>query len=195
MDGRGTRAAGFPPSETFEQLGGMVVWGCATLGDPQSIPLASDGEPASREKEKMNFAHKVHHQHNTQLRLGIRPPNPLLQAAWSMHHPQLRLNIQTTRPHDAGCTPSTSTTSPPRSFPIHDTVPACTHNCASECRTPSLPTPSQALSTRCDDAANAAIPANDAHPDSASSPHPDPQHSSSHDRQTPAADAPAPPPT
>ena len=51
---------------------------------------------ASPNKEEMNFTHKVDHQHNTQLRLGIRPPNHLLQAARSMHHPQLRLNIHTT---------------------------------------------------------------------------------------------------
>ena len=38
---------------------------------PRSIPFDSDGEPANPEKEKMNFTHKVHQQHNTQLRLSI----------------------------------------------------------------------------------------------------------------------------
>ena len=63
---------------------------------PRSIPFASDGEPANPEKEEMNFTHKVDPQHNTQLRPYIRPPNRLLQAAWSMYYPRFRLNIQTT---------------------------------------------------------------------------------------------------
>ncbi len=70
--------------------------GCLRMFCPQSIPFASDGEPASPNKEEMNFTHKVDHQHNTQLRPYIRPPNRLLQAASSIHYPQLRLNTQTT---------------------------------------------------------------------------------------------------